>query len=466
MVVGLETHIELSTQSKIFCGCAVNFGGDPNTNCCPVCVGLPGALPRLNRQVVRYGVMAGLATNCTVNPVSYLDRKNYVYPDLPKAYQISQYDTPLCENGYLELSGGKKVRIARIHIEEDAGKLVYDGDKLYVDYNRSGVPLIEIVTQPDFRSADQVKEYLEKLQMLMRYIGISDCKMQEGSLRCDVNISVRKSGETAMGIRTEIKNMNSFRFITRALAYETQRQIACLSNGQAVVRETRRYNEQTGETQSMRGKEEAQDYRFFREPDLPAVLVSPEEVEQLRDAMPELPDARVQRYCKDYGLAVEDACLLAKYRKLSDYFEQAAQGLKAPKTIANFILGPIFRSLTTEEQKEAGALSISSQDLHELAAWVEEGKLQIGLAKTTLEQMLKTGKSLSVLLPAEQLGMMDEKELAALCRRAVEENPKAATDVKNGKEKAMGALVGAVMRFSRGKADAQQVNHMLHDLLC
>ena len=296
LVAGLETHVELSTRTKIFCGCTTAFGGEPNTHCCPICIGLPGTLPKLNRQVVNYAVLAGLATHCDIAESARMDRKNYVYPDLAKAYQISQFDKPLCEHGWVELESGKKIRLTRIHIEEDAGKLVHERGDTFVDYNRAGVPLIEIVTEPDFRSIDEVREYVEKLQILMKYIGVSDAKMQEGSLRCDVNISVRPVGSNTLGTRTEIKNMNSFTYIARAMEYEMERQIDLLESGRPVVQETLRYNVDTGETESMRGKEDAQDYRYFREPDLVAIEVPREEIEALRAQLPELPDQKYARY--------------------------------------------------------------------------------------------------------------------------------------------------------------------------
>ena len=295
MIAGLETHIELSTQTKIFCSCSTSFGSQPNTHCCPVCIGLPGALPVLNRRVVEFAVMAGLATNCRINTSSRMDRKNYVYPDLPKAYQISQYDRPLCEDGHLTLSNGRTIRITRIHIEEDAGKLVHADDNTYIDYNRGGVPLIEIVTEPDFRSVEEIREYLELLQLTMKTIGVSDCKMQEGSVRCDVNLSVRPMGCDTFGIRTEIKNMNSFSFMEKAVAYEVQRQIEVIESGGTVVQETRRYNESEGITEGMRGKEDADDYRYFREPDLVAIELQSEQIEALLSQLPELPQQRLRR---------------------------------------------------------------------------------------------------------------------------------------------------------------------------
>ena len=301
LVCGLETHIELSTRTKVFCGCSTAFGGAPNTHCCPVCLGLPGSLPKLNRQAVEYTVLAGLALGCSISPVSHMDRKNYCYPDLPKAYQISQYDVPLCHDGQVVLSNGRVIRIERIHLEEDAGKLVHEKGRTLVDYNRCGVPLIEIVTKPDFRSIEEAREYLERIQLTMRYLGISDCKMQEGSLRSDVNVSLRPKGSEELGTRTEIKNMNSFTFMERAIQYEVQRQTAVLEAGQKVQQETLRYLPEENRTEPMRSKEDAKDYRFFPEPDLCAVTVSPEEAERLRDSLPELPQEKENRYGRSWG---------------------------------------------------------------------------------------------------------------------------------------------------------------------
>ena len=295
LVAGLETHVELSTKTKIFCGCTTEFGGSPNTHCCPICIGLPGTLPKLNKEVVRYAIRAGLATNCEISRISKMDRKNYCYPDLSKAYQISQYDKPLCKNGYIELSSGRRIRLNRIHIEEDAGKLIHQKGDTYVDYNRGGVPLIEIVTEPDFRSVDEVREYVEKLQLIMRYIGVSDCKMQEGSMRCDVNISVRPEGQKEFGTRTEIKNMNSIAFMAKAIEYEQERQIDIIESGGSVQQETLRYDDATNTTSSMRGKEDANDYRYFRDPDLVTINVTDQEVEELEKTIPELPDEKLER---------------------------------------------------------------------------------------------------------------------------------------------------------------------------
>lgn len=312
LVCGLETHIELSTQTKVFCGCSTAFGGEPNTHCCPVCLGLPGSLPKLNRQAVEYTVLAGLALGCSISPVSHMDRKNYCYPDLPKAYQISQYDVPLCHDGQVVLSNGQVIRIERIHLEEDAGKLAHEPGRTLVDYNRCGVPLIEIVTKPDFRSVEEAREYLELIQLTMRYIGVSDCKMQEGSLRSDVNISLRPKGSETLGTRTEIKNMNSFTFMERAIQHEANRQAAILTAGQKVQQETLRYIPDENRTEPMRSKEDAKDYRFFPEPDLYAVTVSTEEVERLRESLPELPKTKENRYRQELGLSAEEARLLSR----------------------------------------------------------------------------------------------------------------------------------------------------------
>ncbi|MBR7092593.1 MAG: Asp-tRNA(Asn)/Glu-tRNA(Gln) amidotransferase subunit GatB [Clostridia bacterium] len=464
MIAGLETHVELSTKTKIFCGCTTAFGSEPNTHCCPVCTGMPGTLPKLNARVVEYAVRAGLATGCRINRISKMDRKNYVYPDLPKAYQISQYDKPLCEWGRIELSNGRTIRITRIHIEEDAGKLVHVRGNTLVDYNRGGVPLIEIVTEPDFRSADEIREYLETLQLTMKTIGVSDCKMQEGSLRCDVNISVRPVGSETFGTRTEIKNMNSFTYMEKAVAYETERQIDLIESGGTVVQETRRYDEASGMTESMRGKEDADDYRYFREPDLVTIAVTDEQIEQWQADMPELPRHRLDRYTNQLQLPAADAALLVKYPRIAAYFDEAAQGVNA-RTVANFILGALFRRLPTDAEKENAAFPVPAAYLHDLAALIDGGKLNMNLAKTTFEKMLDTGKPVSDLLTQADLAGLDAEALAAVCRAAVENNPAAVADIRAGKEKAMGALIGYVMKATRGKADAGAATALLKQLI-
>ena len=465
LVCGLETHVELATKTKIFCSCSTEFGGEPNTHCCPVCIGLPGTLPTLNKTAVEYAVMAGLATNCEISPVSKMDRKNYVYPDLPKAYQISQYDMPLCRNGCVSLSNGRKVRINRIHIEEDAGKLVHERGNTFVDYNRGGVPLIEIVTEPDLRSVGEVTEYVEKLQMILRYLGVSDCKMQEGSLRCDVNVSVRPEGREAYGTRAEIKNMNSFAHMIKAIEYERDRQIDLLTSGEEVVQETRRYDEETGRTEGMRGKEDAHDYRYFREPDLVTILVSDEMREKIRGDMPEDPQKRLARFVSDYGLPDADARLLIERRKIADYFEAAAKGTKHPRAAANCILGQMFARFASEAEKDRFDIKVSPEQLRELILLLDEGKLRMNLLKPTLEKMLDTGKPASAFLSEADLAGVSGGDLEAVCGRAIAENPAAAADYRAGKEKALGAILGSVMKATRGRANPQEAEALLAELL-
>lgn len=466
LTCGLETHVELATKTKIFCSCANEFGGEPNTHCCPICIGLPGTLPKLNKAVVEYAVMAGLSTHCQISPISKMDRKNYVYPDLPKAYQISQYDMPLCKNGHVELSSGRKIRLTRIHMEEDAGKLVHQRGNTLIDYNRGGVPLIEIVSEPDIRTIDEAVEYLEKLQMIMRYIGISDCKMQEGSLRCDVNISVRPKGQKGFGTRTEIKNMNSFAHITRAMKFERDRQIDLLESGEPVVQETRRYNEDTGETEGMRGKEDANDYRYFRDPDLVTIHVTDGMVNAIRAKMPEDPQERLSRFVRDYSLPEAEARLLVEHRKIADYFEAAAKGIQNPKAAANCILGPVFSWLGGDDDaKETFDIRVSAENLHALLLLLDSGKIRMNLVKSTLEKMLETGRPASAFLSEKDLAGVDAGTLRTLCERAMAEKPNAVQDYQNGREKAVKALVGSVMKATRGRANPQEAEKMLIDLI-
>ncbi|MGX8709825.1 MAG: Asp-tRNA(Asn)/Glu-tRNA(Gln) amidotransferase subunit GatB [bacterium] len=465
LVCGLETHIELSTKTKIFCSCTTEFGGDPNTHCCPVCIGLPGTLPKLNKKVVEYAVMAGLATNCEISPVSKMDRKNYVYPDLPKAYQISQYDMPLCKNGYVELSNGRKIRILRIHIEEDAGKLVHQRGSTYVDYNRGGVPLIEIVTEPDIRSIDEAREYLERLQLVMRFLGISDCKMQEGSMRCDVNVSVRPQGTEALGTRTEIKNMNSFTHMAKAMEYEVNRQIDLLQSGEKVVQETRRYNEEDDCTESMRGKEDAHDYRYFREPDLVTIQVSEETVAQLREKLPELPHQRLERYRAEFGIPEADAQQLIKYRRIAEYFEAAIDGVQNPKVVANCMIGQMFSRLDGDSAKESFQVNVTPENLNALVKLLDAGKIKMNLLKATLEKMLDTGKAPGELISEADMGGVDADALKSACEQAIASNPNAVSDYLSGKEKALKAILGSVMKATRGRADATEAEKLLIQLI-
>lgn len=465
LVSGFETHIELSTKTKIFCGCTTQFGGEPNTHCCPVCIGLPGTLPVLNREVVRFAIKAGLAVHGQIAEVAKMDRKNYCYPDLSKAYQISQLYAPLIIGGYVELSSGKKIRLHHIHIEEDAGKLIHRHGDTYVDYNRGGVPLIEIVSEPDIRSVDEAREYVEKLQQVMRYIGISDCKMQEGSMRCDVNISVRPEGAEEFGTRTEIKNMNSITNITKAMEYEYDRQVDLIESGGKVVQETLRYDDVSGTTSSMRSKEDAHDYRYFRDPDLVTINIPRDEVEALRAEMPELPSEKCRRYIDELGLPEKDAQLLTKYRKISEFFDEAIQGVKSAKTVSNFIIGQMFRRTETESDKEQFEIATTPVQLNKLVKLLDSGKIRNNLAKSTLEKMLDTGKDATDFISESDMGGIDEAALLELCKNAVESNLKAVEDYKNGKEKAIKALVGNVMKNSRGKADAMAAEAKIKELI-
>lgn len=465
MVIGLETHVELSTKSKIFCSCTTAFGGAPNTHVCPVCTGQPGSLPVLNKSVIEYAVTAGLALNCEINSHSIMARKHYVYPDLPKAYQISQFEEPLCEGGWVDLSSDTRINLTRIHIEEDAGKLVHQGSAAFIDYNRGGVPLIEIVSEPDFRSAEECTEYLEKLQSILRAVGVSDCRMQEGSMRCDVNISLRLKGETAFGVRAEIKNLNSFTSVTAAIEHEFERQEEILSQGGTVVQETRHFDADTGETSTLRSKENADDYRYFPEPDILPVTIPADVLVRLRECLPELPDAKFKRYVAELGIPEADARHLTKYRKVSEYFEEAAQGCTSPKTVATFMITQMFSLIPTEAEREHWSPSVSAAQLNELVKLLESNKLNRNIAKRVFSQMLETGKSAGAFITEEDTAGFGADALEELCKKAVAENEKSAEDYRAGKEKAIKALVGAVMRESKGRANAIEAEELLKKLI-
>lgn len=465
LVSGLETHVELSTATKIFCGCTTAFGGSPNTHCCPVCTGQPGALPVLNQKVVEFAIRAGLALHCKINTVTHLDRKNYCYPDLPKAYQISQFDKPLCEHGFIELDSGKKIGITRIHIEEDAGKLVHERGFTFIDYNRGGVPLIEIVSEPDISSPEEAREYVEKLQLIMRYIGVSDCKMQEGSMRCDVNISLRPEGSTELGTRTEIKNMNSMSFIEKAMAYEYSRQADVLSSGGKIEQATLRFDEHTGETYVMRTKEDAQDYRYFPEPDILTVVIPGEKVTQISKELPELPLEKLRRYVDALGINEHNAKLLCKYKSVCDFFEETVSNGASAKHAANLITGTIYSTLSTEEDKEKFELRIDSSEFAKLIRLVDDGKINVTLAQMTLSKMLESGKGVDEFISAEDIAGVDEGELEKLCREAITSNPQAVADFKAGKEKAISALYGYIKRATQGKADIKKADEIIKKLI-
>ncbi len=463
LVCGIETHIELATKTKIFCGCTTQFGGEPNTHCCPVCTGQPGALPVLNKQVIEYAVRAGLAVHCDINNNSHMDRKNYVYPDLPKAYQISQFDEPVCINGYVELDSGKKIRIERIHIEEDAGKLVHENGYTYVDYNRGGVPLIEIVSMADIETPEEAREYAEKLQLIMRNVGVSDCKMQEGSMRCDVNVSIHQPNEP-WGTRTEIKNINSLSNIVRAMELEMERQEDILDSGEKVIQSTMRYDANSDTVYVLRSKENADDYRYFPEPDILRFYISPEMVESIRASLPELPDDKLKRYLA-MGLPENNARLIYKYRNVTKFFDDTvAEGVGA-SNVLNMIIGPIFATLQTEEDKENFAIKTTSSQLAALVKLIDDGKIRANKAKEVLSQMLESGKDVTEYIKAEDLAGLSDDDLKALCQGAIDANPKAVEDIKNGKDKAINVMFGYIMKNSRGKADVKKAETIIRELI-
>jgi aspartyl-tRNA(Asn)/glutamyl-tRNA(Gln) amidotransferase subunit B len=470
IVIGLEVHAELSTRSKIFCSCSTQFGGDVNTQCCPICIGLPGTLPMLNEKVVEYAIMAGLALNCTISAFSKMDRKNYFYPDLPKSYQISQFDLPLCINGHvdIEMDGvSKRIGITRIHIEEDAGKLVHDqcGTGSLVDYNRGGVPLIEIVTEPDFRSSGEVKEFLETIRQILRYIGVSDCKMEQGSLRADVNISVRPFGQQEFGTRVEIKNLNSFKAVVEAIESESSRLINILESGGTVTRETRRWDDEKGESYPMREKEEAHDYRYFPEPDLLPIEPDPAWVEELRKSLPELPGQRKRRYMNELGLPEYDSELITSSRSLADFFEGAVTAGGDPKQVSNWIMGDIMKTLN-ERNIAPEDIPFPPSYLTELLTLINNGTISGRMAKDVFVKMFDSRKRPSGIVKEEGLAVVsNENELLDIIRRVIDANPGSVEDYRMGKTKALGFLVGQVMKETGGKADPKLANKLLSDEL-
>ena len=466
MVMGLEVHSELSTKTKIFCSCSTEFGGAPNTHVCPVCMAMPGSLPVLNEKVVEYAVKAGLATNCTIAKDSKNDRKNYFYPDLPKSYQISQFDKPLCENGYVEIEtsqGTKKIRLVRIHIEEDAGKLNHNpyGGGTLVDLNRAGVPLIEIVSEPDFRSAEEVEAYLKKLKSILEYIEVSDCKMQEGSLRADVNVSVRKKGETKLGTRTEMKNMNSFRSITRAIEYEAARQVQVLEDGGEVIQETLRWDDVSGKTFPMRDKENSQDYRYFPDPDLVAIKLSDEYINNVKNNLPELPESRKKRYIEEYNLTEKEANLLTASKYISNMFEEASKISGNIKAAANWLLSDVSRILN-EKELEAENIPFSAQNFAELLMLIDKGTISTAIAKKVLEEMFENSnkKPSEIIEEKGWIQISDENAIKEVVLKILADNNQSVVDYKAGKDKALGFLVGQAMKATKGKANPQMLNKM------
>ena len=465
VVIGLEVHAELSTKTKIFCSCPTEFGGEPNTHCCPVCMAMPGALPVLNKKVVEYAIKAGLATNCDIARISKNDRKNYFYPDLPKSYQISQFDMPLCTKGYVEIEtekGPKRIGLVRIHIEEDAGKLNHDefGRGSLVDLNRSGVPLIEIVSEPDMRSTKEVESYLKKLKSILEYIEVSDCKMQEGSLRADVNVSVRKKADKEFGTRTEMKNMNSFRSITRAIEYEAMRQVEVIEQGGKIYQETLRWDEVSGKTFSMRDKENAQDYRYFPEPDLGIIKISDEMIENIKKTLPEMPESRKERYIKEFKLPEYDSNILTSSKYLSDLFEKATEKCHNPKAVSNWIMTDITRILNEKEQ-EPNDIPFKAEDLGKLVELIDKGTISSKIAKQVLEEMFENPKDPEDIIKEKGwIQISDEGAIKEVVTKILEANPASIADFKAGKDRALGFLVGQAMKETRGKANPQMLNKM------
>ncbi|MEG1994034.1 MAG: Asp-tRNA(Asn)/Glu-tRNA(Gln) amidotransferase subunit GatB [Oscillospiraceae bacterium] len=469
IVVGLETHVELATETKIFCGCKNAFGSEVNANCCPVCAGLPGALPTLNEKVIAYAIKMGFATNCSINPVSKMDRKNYFYPDLPKAYQISQFDVPVCENGYVDVilneqGDTKRINLERIHIEEDAGKLIHDDafDGTLVDLNRSGVPLIEIVTRPDFRSGAEAKAYLTTLKSILGYIGVSDCKMQEGSIRCDVNLSVREKGSEKFGTRTEMKNISTFSGVERAIDYEAKRQIAIIENGGSLKLETRKWDDAKGENSLLRIKENEPDYRCFPEPDLMTIVVEKQTIDEIRASLPELPNAKMTRYIKEYDLPYYDANLIVESMDRSAFFEECVAMNKCqPKNISNWILGDISRILN-EKKLLITETKLTAQKLVEMVELIEKNTISNAAGKVVIEEIVATDKTANDVVKEKSLAQIsDDSALLDIVKNVLAGNEKAVADYKNGKTNVAGFLVGLCMKETKGKGNPAKLRELL-----
>lgn len=465
-VIGLEVHVELRTATKAFCFCPNEFGGVPNSNVCPICLGYPGTLPVLNEKLLEYAILAGLALNCEIASFSKFDRKHYFYPDLPKNYQVSQLDFPICRNGRLDLEIGGQIRrvgINRVHMEEDAGKLVHEegADYSLVDLNRGGLPLLEIVTEPDIRSPEEARVYLEKLKAILSYLGVSDCKMEEGSLRCDANISLRPAGAGYLNTKTEIKNMNSFRAVQRALEAEIDRQHGLYEAGTPVAMATRAWDEGLGTTVVMRSKEAAADYRYFPDPDLVPIITGPDEIERIKAQLPELPDARAQRFTSEYGLSDYDAGVLTGTKPLADFYEECVKAFNNPKIVSNWITGEFLRLLNVHNL-EVSDTKLTPVRLAEMLALIEQGTISGKIAKTVFEEMFATGKEALVIIKEKGLTQIsDEGELARLVEDVLAANPGVVDDYRNGKEKAFVFLVGQVMKATRGKANPEIVNKLI-----
>ena len=471
IVMGLEVHTELATKTKIFCGCSTEFGGEPNTHVCEICSGMPGTLPLLNKRVVEFAIRTGVATNCTITQNNKFDRKNYFYPDLPKAYQISQLYLPICRNGYIEVNTKdgekKKIGIHEIHMEEDAGKLIHDEfeDCTLVDYNRCGVPLLEIVSEPDFRSAEEVIDYLSKLRAILQYTGVSDCKMQEGSLRADVNLSVRPKGQAEFGTRTEMKNLNSFHAIERAIAYEAQRQIELIEDGEKVVQETRRWDDNKGYSYAMRSKEDAQDYKYFPEPDLPPIEISHEQIEEIKSTMPELPEEKRERYLNELGLPEYDTGIITGDIALVKFFESTLEKCDSPKDVANWIMGEVMKLLNDSATLTENN-PLKPEALAAVINMVKSNKINRGTGKKVLEKVFTDGVDPEKYVEENNLAQVtDLSALRPIIEQVIAENEKSVSEYKAGKTQAMGYIMGQAMRALKGKAPAQEVQKILKEIL-
>lgn len=466
--IGLEVHLQLSTKSKVFCSCSTEFGAAPNSQTCPVCLGFPGALPVFNREALKYAVKVAFALGCEIAEKIKFDRKNYYYPDLPKNFQISQYDMPIARNGFLEirLAGGpKKIRIRRVHLEEDAGKLFHKDTYSLIDYNRAGTPLLEIVTEPDISSQDEAYSYLTSLKLLLRYLGVSDCNMEEGSLRCDANISLREKGSEKLGVKAELKNMNSFKGVKNALDYEAERQAALLEEGEKIVQETRLWNDDKGITASMRGKEEAHDYRYFPEPDLVPFVIDKETISRTKKDIPELPMARQARFVSQYAIPEYDASVLISDKETADFFEETVKIYNNPKSISNWIMGDISAVLN-EENVSISAMKLSPKNLARMIEMVDGGIISAKIAKTIIPDMVKSGGPPDMLVQKRGLVQIsDEDELEAIISKVIKENEKTVSDYKSGRKNAFTFLVGQVMKETRGKANPKIVNEILKSKL-
>jgi aspartyl-tRNA(Asn)/glutamyl-tRNA(Gln) amidotransferase subunit B len=470
VVIGLEVHAQLLTETKMFCRCSTKFGSEPNSQTCPVCIGMPGVLPVMNRKAVEYAILTGLATNCRIAPYSRFARKNYFYPDLPKNYQISQYELPLCENGFVEIvvdDEVKRIGITRIHMEEDAGKNIHEerGDHSFVDLNRTGVPLMEIVSEPDLRSPGEASEYMKKLRAILRYLGVCDGNMEQGSLRCDANVSIRPVGQNEFGTRAELKNINSFKFVEKALEYEIKRQVSVIEDGGRIIQETRLWDSAAGVTRSMRSKEEAHDYRYFPEPDIPPILVSQEWIDEIKANLPELPDEKRKRFIGQHSLPEYDAELLTSEKAIADWYERVVESGGQPKVVANWMMGDLMR-LLNEENKSVDALLFGPAQMVGMLKLIDDGTISGKIAKTVFEEMYRTGKNAGDIV--KEKGLVQISDTSEIEMAVDDVLAKSASEVerfKAGDEKLMGFFVGQVMKATKGKANPKMLNDLLKEKL-